>query len=298
MGAFLDLRNQFVAAFSRVFIPGIFAAGLLAVVGLANAGTEQYHWSHDNLPAAATLIQEDGSNVLRIENTTGKSLTVPLVVIENPSLGNDHYEVKGDVRYENVEGEAYLETLNWFGKGKSAESFFSKTLNPTGAMGVISGTSDWRDYRLPFFPKNGPPAKIELNLVMPGSGTVFLSGFMVTNENIEGGSHAWLNASWGGVVGSVFGVITGILGMIGGMGKARRFVMLMLWLMLFVGVSLLCVGIAALFNDQPYYVWYPGILIGVLTLILYPFVLIPRIKQSYEQMELRKISSTDTLTAG
>ena len=81
------------------------------------------------------------------------------------------------VRYEGVEGDAYLQMNNDFGdKGV----FFTKSLEPSGPMGKIAGSSHWRPFVLPFYANQGDragagllvPGKLTLELYLPAKGTV------------------------------------------------------------------------------------------------------------------------------
>lgn len=100
-----------------------------------------------------------------------------LVVLPQPGISSPVYALKGMVRYENVEGDAYLQMNNDFG---DSGVFFSKTVAPSGPLGINSGSSDWRRFVLPFYTNQGdqagagPLAPDELVLVLdlPAAGTV------------------------------------------------------------------------------------------------------------------------------
>ena len=65
-----------------------------------------------------------------------------LVEIPDPGISSSVYALKGMIRHENVEGVGFLQMDNDFG---TTGSFFTKSLEPKGPLGKISGTSDWRD---------------------------------------------------------------------------------------------------------------------------------------------------------
>jgi hypothetical protein len=117
----------------------------------------------------------DGRTVVKIENLqNGPPLQARLLAIENPPIKGRRYALKGEIRYENVQGAAYLEMWNNFPHGR----FFSRTLNEPGSgpMARITGTSDWRPFILPFDQTGSatPPNRIEVNLHLPGRGVVFV----------------------------------------------------------------------------------------------------------------------------
>lgn len=93
---------------------------------------------------------------LRIDNPSGDSKSVTLLEIENPGITTLHYGVEGAVRYENVQGESYLEMWSHFSDGGP---YFTRTLGESGPMGHLQGSSGWRPFELPFFSdtKTGMP---------------------------------------------------------------------------------------------------------------------------------------------
>lgn len=131
----------------------------------------------------AQLANEGGQASIRVEGATGeKPQDIHLFDIDQPAITQDVYALTGEIRYENVAGQSYLETWNHFpsadGEGSTAAKFFTRTLNHTGPMSVISANSDWRPFQLPFFINVGDsklaakPAKITFNLHLEGAGLV------------------------------------------------------------------------------------------------------------------------------
>ena len=116
----------------------------------------------------------DGRTVLKIQNLQDEPQLARLLTILAPPIKTTRYAIKGEVRYENVEGVAYLEMWNEFPKGR----FFSRTAEKPGSgpMAQLTGTSDWRPFLLPFDQTGSatPPNRIELNLHLPGRGVVFV----------------------------------------------------------------------------------------------------------------------------
>jgi predicted Ser/Thr protein kinase len=122
-----------------------------------------------------TPVTIDGSSALKVENTSEAKMDAHLLALDWPAIRADKYEISGQVRYENVEGTAYLEMWSHFQPG---EKYFSRTLAPanSGPFAVISGTSGWRPFSLPFdrTGSTNPLSKIEMNLCLPGKGVVYL----------------------------------------------------------------------------------------------------------------------------
>src|SRR5687768_11923086 len=70
----------------------------------------------------------DKSAALRVENAGPDPLQATLFVLEQPKITTDFYKIVGEVRYENVAGDGFLEMWNHFGAG----AFFSRTMGESG----------------------------------------------------------------------------------------------------------------------------------------------------------------------
>jgi hypothetical protein len=120
-------------------------------------------------------VTVDGRTALKIENTSDAPLQLALLKIEKPPITAMRYAVTGEIKYENVQGDGYLEMWNDFA---AAGRFFTRTLAPAGQgpIGQISGTSSWRAFALPFDHTGtaGAPTRLEVNIFLPGRGVVFL----------------------------------------------------------------------------------------------------------------------------
>jgi hypothetical protein len=110
-------------------------------------------------------ISSDGKGSLRV--TAAAPLTVRLYETGDIPVDNARLIYQARLRCENVQGEAYLEMWCRFpGKGE----FFSRAL-----QAPLSGTAEWSSQETPFFLKKGEdPDEIKLNLVVNGTGTVWI----------------------------------------------------------------------------------------------------------------------------
>jgi len=117
--------------------------------------------------------------LLRVTGTTGQQATLHLFDLEAPVVDSDAYAISGEVYYEGVEGDGFLEMWNHMpaekGGSEIAQSFFSRTMDVSGPLAKLTGNSDWRAFRLPAFINDGSgrrPLKLTLNVVLPGEGIV------------------------------------------------------------------------------------------------------------------------------
>ena len=105
------------------------------------------------------LAPDDGGPALRVQNDTAKPGTWLLFEISSPAVETDAYAVKGDVRYQGVKGDAFLEMWSHLpavkGETQIAASFFSRTLETGGLLGKLTGDSDWRPFHLPAIVNDG-----------------------------------------------------------------------------------------------------------------------------------------------
>ncbi len=254
------------------------------------------------LPVEAKLsFQNEVGSVVEIAHSGTGELELTLLTLERPEIEGLRWSLSGTVKYEGVEGEAYLEMNSCFGNG---DCFFSRTMAPEGPMAVLQGTETWRSVVLPFVSqaKLGTPQRLELRLVMPSAGTVVL-GPMVLGEFAEGeyplaevSISAWWSprvSGWiGGIGGSLLGLWGALFGLLAGKGKGRGFVLAGLWLMVGTGVLALIFGALAVAVEQPYGVWYLLVLMGVLLVVL-GGGLLPIMKRRYAAFEERRMRFLD-----
>jgi hypothetical protein len=274
----------------------------------------EYHWqdlAQNGLLRGATPATVDGREALKIDNTNDTPLQVTLLNITNPPITSVLYALTGEVRYDSVHGDGFLEMWNYFPPekpGLPGGEYFSRTLGESGGMGKISGTSDWRRFELPFnrTGTSNAPVRLQVNLILRGRGAVYLGPVKLVQFQSSGAgawrspSNAWWSDQKAGLLGGIGGGLIGCLGSLCGWlaakGKARNFVTAALLFLTAIGAMLGIAGIVALALHQPYGVWYPLILTAILLLSICPASL-RQFRRKYQELELRRINSMDASTA-
>jgi hypothetical protein len=265
------------------------AAWLLSAIGaFADGPVATIDWT-STAPASGEVV--DGA--VRIASTSGG--TYPLTTIEVADLGTAGYEIRGQVSYQGVAGPSYLEMWSEFPDGGR---YFSRTLATDGPMAALSGTSDWRAFELPFY-LNGsrPPARLEINVVLAGAGTVDVGRLEVVNLAVGAANDgAWLSPRDLGIVGAIAGSTIGLfgalIGVLVGRRRARGFVLPAMTAATIAGVGLIVLAGVALVASQPgsvaYVLFLPG---AILTLLC--GLGIPRVRRLYAEDELRRMRALD-----
>ena len=100
----------------------------------------------------------------------------------------------------------------------------------------------------------------------------------------------------GGILGSAVGILGGILGTVTGVcaprGKCKPFVYALFAFMIGIGIIALIASLTALCLHQPYAVYYPLTLIGVLC----PTIgggLVPVVRRTYRQADNRRLEAEE-----
>jgi len=254
-----------------------------------------------------TSVSTGQVSTLKIENTNDTSLQLPLFKVSNPAITNLTYGFIGQVKYENVRGDGYLEMWNYFPPSQSGVSetkYFSRTLGEAGAMGKITGTSEWRMFSL-WFNASGaskPPSHLEVNIFLPARGTVYLR-YVILCQYKDGGSflvasNSWWSSRQGGMIGGIGGSIIGcfgtLIGLLARKGKARRFVLAITKIFIGMGIFLTIAGLVAVMLKQPYAVWYALLLPGIIVTSVFGANL-RTIQKRYDDLEIRRMTSLDTM---
>jgi len=266
--------------------------------GLGEEIVHEISWKDLHKPqglSAGEVVSPDARDLgeaLKVENTESSPKTLQLLVLEDPGVSSIRYALEGQVQYRGVEGISYLETWNHFSNGSA---YFTRTLADSGPMGNIRGSSDWREFSLPFTSNRelGPPTRIELNVVFAGRGTVELSPIRVVQH-----AEPWWSWQIGVVIGAgggtLLGILGGLIGTLAGLGKARPLVLASMRAMFLLGTAGAVAGLAAVFLAQPFYVHLPLLLIGfVCVAVAGPLFFV--LRRRYEQLELRKMASLDVI---
>ena len=107
----------------------------------------------------------DGGGSLRV--SANEPRQVPLFETGEIDVENARLIYQAKVRAENLEGKAYLEMWCSFpGRGE----FFSRSLHAP-----LTGSTGWTTQETPFFLKKGEnPENVKLNLVIEGTGSVWI----------------------------------------------------------------------------------------------------------------------------
>ena len=285
----------------------IVVLSVLACTSIASADEALRHlaWTKPHKAPGMTRIEVIAPGVktpfeyLRITKPDAKSAAIALASVDEPKVTAARYAVLGKVRYSGVEPDGYLEMWSVFPDGAR---YFTRTLGNAGPMKSLKGSSDWREFALPFSitKTNDRPKKLVVNVVLPGPGTVEIGPMRLVQyapgEDPMAAPGQWWDDQTGGFIGAILGVAMGCLGGLVGWlvsrGQARGFVIGTLKTMTAVGVALLALGGVALAYSQPYAVFYPLLLGGVLCAVI-PGGVLRTTRKRYEEMELRKMAALD-----
>ena len=254
-------------------------------------------------PVTLSSATDDGT--LRVSAQPGQPQQL-LVELSRPGISSPLYALKGMVRYEGIAGDGYLRLDNHFGdKG----TYFTKSLAANGPLKKLSGDSDWRVFVLPFYANSGDeasgatpaPEKLSLSIYLPGDGTVYIRDVglyqYTAGEDPLQVAGQWISSRtailMGAISGSLIGVWGGLIAYLTSRGKARGFVLNSANLLIALGAVSLVAGIAAFASAQPYAVYYPLLLIGVI-IVAVVGGLRRSLPRRYEAMELQKMKAMDT----
>ncbi len=297
---------------NKMLMLGLYSCSLAVCVGQQTLA--DYDWGKQaeaGQSPAGKPTTVDGRLALKLSNTNDTPLQVQLLKINQPPISKKVYAIVGEIRYEGVRGDGYLEMWNCYPPpkpGMMEGRYFSRTLGESGPGGKIRGTSSWRAFMLPF-DRTGTaatPVRLEINLYLPAQGTVYVgplklveyAGSFVPAATSRAG--AWWSdrraGLIGGIGGATIGCLASLLALLASRGVARSLVLGMLQGLLGLGVAASIAGIVALCRQQPYGVWMPLLLAGVLLLAIIPHRL-RQIHRQYAELELRRISSADMVKA-
>lgn len=242
--------------------------------------------------AAPAAADELGARSFEVRGPASERIAV----IESPAVAEQSYAITGTVAYEGVEGDGYLEMWSVFPDGSR---YFSRTLDAAGPLAKLSDTSPARSFALPFFltPDSPRPIRLEVNVVLPAGGHVTVRDLRFDSSAPAASERgAWWSArtagSIGGAAGSAVGIFGGLLGTLCSLGRGQRFVLAGLVALGASGLVLGAIGGVALALGQPYEVWYPLLLLGVLDPVL-AFSLRPTVRRRFDTLERRRMQALD-----
>ena len=277
------------------------SAGIVLLVATSAVAAQDLtiDWSRTVATAGVVRTGEGpgGTPALELRATATGPTSFHLVTIDHPQIAGPRYVVSGEVRYQDVEGQGYLEMWTVFPDG---QRFFSRTLAAQGPLAALHGESSWRRFELPFDISGASqaPSRLEINLMLPGRGAVWLGPMHLqrATAQAEAGQGGWWSARsgtlLGAMMGSLVGVVGTIIGVLGGRGRARGLVLGLLVGMTTVGACLALVGVAAALSSQPRHVWYPLLVIGGATGLI-GLAILPALRRRFAADELRRIEAMD-----
>ena len=110
-------------------------------------------------------ISSDGNGSIKIDCV--RPTVIELYVLDDIDIEEARLIYEAKLRSENLEGTAYLEMYCCF---DDLGEYFSR-----GLQSPITGNSEWNMTQTPFFLQRGQnPNRVKLNVVINGSGTVWV----------------------------------------------------------------------------------------------------------------------------
>lgn len=100
----------------------------------------------------------------------------------------------------------------------------------------------------------------------------------------------WYGTVVGGGGGSIVGIFGGVIGYCAPRGVGRPWILGVMYTVVALGVAQLALGAYAWFAGQPYGIWYPPLMCGVVFTVVMG-ALIPVIKVRYREAEQRRIEA-------
>jgi hypothetical protein len=273
----------------RPLLATVAAAGLLVLLVIPARAQEPVLVIDWTTTTPASGIVSDGI----VEVTAGQQGGVfPLVSVTAPDLGRAGYVVSGQVRYSDVVGAAYLELWSVFADGSR---YFSRTLATDGAMALLTGSSDWRPFEIPFSLQGGePPNRLEINVVLPGAGTVGIGTLRLSRVDaapaLDQGQAIGLA---GAVIGTTIGLYSALVSWLVGRRRARAFVIPSMTVLAGLGIVAIVAGaVAAILGTSLNVVIalvLPGIIVATAMRLAQP-----AIRAAYADAELRRMRAMDS----
>lgn len=164
----------------------------------------------------------------------------------------------------------------------------------------FDSTKNWDKYyfglrRAPYDNQTRPD-ELKLEIFLPSNGTVYLRPIKLLG--MANNSNSWWSPQQsgliGGIGGSIIGCFGGLIGWLVSKGKARKFVLAATTSSIVLGILLIIAGLVAAILKQPYLVWYALLLPGVILILVFSLNL-HSIQRRYDELEIRRMTSVDTM---
>jgi hypothetical protein len=255
-------------------------------------------------------------DVIRVVNDRSFRKSETVKVIEyRPTTSR--YIVRGFIQHSNVVGEAYLEAWSILADGGAFENRILSNEVPSNrnvwATGnppsKIRGTGGWRKFELPFDLKGARPESVtvEVNVVLPGEGTIELRGITVSDVSTSAGfgianQHDRYSGASAGMLGGLCGTLAGCCAALFCLlymhlvprGEGRGLLTRIVVWGIVIGVICLLVGLWSIISGQPFDIWGAFVVIGIGFTLIPPFIL-RQMHADYKQAEAeqRRIQALD-----
>ena len=235
---------------------------LAVSIAAAQPATAEFKWnelqSQGRVAAGVVLPPDQGTSGFRlqIENAKPSPTSVTVLTVDRPaSQRARRYKFSGQVRYDAVEGNGYLELWNYFPDGAV---LLADAGRPRPHDEAAWHLRVWRTFVLPFDATGaGAPTRLVVNVVLQGRGTVYLGPMEFREET--GATAVRLDGFKGdraiGVAGSIAGLVVGLggalIGVLTSLGRARRFVIASATSLIALGTLSFVAGIVAFASSLP-----------------------------------------------
>lgn len=284
---------------TRVLVTTMVAVGLLTGAAEAPAAevVAEVRWDAGAFPAAPEGVELSvgSGEPARLEVVSGGGRrTVALARIDSPAVGWPGWRVDGQVVLEELGAAAFAEMWVVYPDGAR---YFSRSVSwPAGASGEV-------DVSLPFRPDASSPAPValEIRLVLEGPARLAVGPLrLVRADRVDDltalVSGAWWSERTGAVVGAAGGTALGLLGALLGVlvarGVALRLAAAGLLAVAVAGVAAVAAAAVGLATGQPYGVWYPLGLLGLIAAVV-GFALRPVARRRAVQIEIQRMRAAD-----
>ena len=194
---------------------------------------------------------------------------------------------KSDTMYDH---RAYLEMLVTFEDGKT---YFSRGLE---ASQVVTGTTEWKMCRIPFYLKEGDRAvSAKAGVRFEGQGTVYLDAAAITEEpqltGLKPGSPAF-SGLIAGILGSLVGLLGAACGVLAPKGRHQKLVMGLLMGAFALSAFMALAGFGLLLSGLPWAACQSLVSAGVICAMVVLLVL-PQVKRTYRKAEEERMRARD-----